>query len=269
MEYKLNKIEKDEYNRTSAVFAIDKPEGVTSHDVVDIIKKKLRTKKVGHAGALDPFASGILLIVVGKYTKLSDALMGHDKVYDAEILFGVSTDSHDTEGNVIEIKKCDITENQIEKELKKFEGGYMQRVPVYSSVKVDGQVLRKLARRSDSFFVDDNDQVHFVYKNGSEKVIKLPHKHVEIDSIALVDIRKIEKDELVDNIASQIEGETQFVVAKVRLSCSKGTYIRQFAYDFGKKFDCSAMLISLRRIAIGNIKIEEALKSQDIENFSL
>lgn len=133
----LNKIEIDEFNRPNGLLAINKPAGITSHDVVDQVRKKFKTKRVGHAGALDPFATGVLLILVGTFTKLSEKLILENKEYKARILFGVSTDTQDPEGKVLKTQMVKLESKDIETTLKSFEGGYEQYVPIFSSVKVE------------------------------------------------------------------------------------------------------------------------------------
>src|SRR5690606_2631044 len=135
------------------ILLVNKPVGKTSHDIVYEQRKELQTRKIGHAGALDPYASGLLIILVGKATKLSDSFLNLDKTYEADILFGVETDSGDLEGKVINIKDkiSNIKNTDLQIALNKFSPSYMQYVPVYSSVNVDGKKLRKLAREYDSF----------------------------------------------------------------------------------------------------------------------
>lgn len=151
-DFVLNQIETDEFNRTSAILAINNPKDLTSHDIVNEVRRKLRTRKVGHAGALDPFATGVLIILVGKHTKHSDFFLNAGKEYRCKVLFGVSTSTQDPEGKVIKIVDKDIevegVKVQLESKIEKFKFGYMQRVPVFSSVKVNGQKLRQIARQA-------------------------------------------------------------------------------------------------------------------------
>jgi len=230
----------DEFGRSNGIVLVDKPKGVSSHDIVDDFRKKYFTKKVGHAGTLDPFASGLLIILVGKATKRSDDFLKLDKEYIAEILFGKETDSGDPEGEIV--KKDDnasVSKKEIENALKEFTPEYNQFVPVYSSVKVEGQKLRKLARKYESFKIRSEGGekfVDFLDENQIKKTIELPSKKVKLYELELLDF-------------------TEKKTAKVRIKCSKGTYIRQLAIDLGKKLNTPAMLINLRRTTIGNYNL--------------
>ena len=142
--YTPNQIVRDDFGRPSGILAIDKPVGMTSHDVVDVVRSALGTRQVGHAGALDPFATGVLVIIVGKATKLSNDLMSKTKSYAAQILLGVATDSQDPEGKIMDVSQQTVSMKALRSVIETMSKGYDQFVPVYSSVKVDGQKLRKL-----------------------------------------------------------------------------------------------------------------------------
>lgn len=258
----INKLYRDDLGQISGIFLIDKPKGITSHDVVDKVRRVLKTKKVGHAGTLDPFATGLLIVLVGKYTKLSDDFMGQDKVYEADLALGISTNTHDPEGDVIDdIELSGIDETQFNIELNKFTGGYFQAVPVFSSVKVNGQKLRELARKYDKHEIIDNTEnqtIRFYNDNGTDKVLEVSKRKIDIKNITLNQIA-IESFAIGSN-------EYKKPIARVEVECSKGTYIRQLAYDIGKAANMPAMLTELRRTRIGEYSIQDSIKIADLTN---
>lgn len=264
-DFEINKTYTDEFGRISGIFSADKPAGKTSHDIVYDYRRKLGTKKVGHAGALDPFATGLLIVLAGKATKLSDQFLNLDKEYEAEILLGISTDSGDPEGkllNVVTLKEAkelkeNLSEDQINKVLKEFQPSYNQYVPVYSSVKVEGEKLRKLARRFDHFSINDAKVIQFFdAENNLKKEVQLPRKEVNLYEIELLSIgtKNYEINEEENGVKSCIK--IDLPVLKVRVKCSKGTYIRQLAMDIGERLKTFAMLTSLKRTAVGDIKLQ-------------
>lgn len=202
----------------NGILLIDKPTGMTSHDVVDKVRKKLSIRKVGHAGTLDPLATGLLIILVGRATKLSEKLMGLDKQYRATLQLGVTTDTLDIDGKVLEERDVDVKQSQIENALKKFEGEFEQTVPAYSAVKVNGMKLYEYARKG--------------------LAVPAPKRLVCIDWIKLKDFNA--------------------PLATIALKCSKGTYVRQLAQDVGRQLDCGACIYALRREVIGSFRINEA-----------
>ncbi|KKQ34438.1 MAG: tRNA pseudouridine synthase B [candidate division WS6 bacterium GW2011_GWA2_37_6] len=256
--FKINQIEQDEFNRTSAVLAIYKPKDWTSHDIVNQVRKKLRTRKVGHAGALDPFATGVLIVLVGNYTKSSDLFLNTGKEYRCKVLFGVSTNTQDPEGKILKVANkvtnVEIDKPMLEKVLQTFRKGYMQRVPVFSSVKVNGQKLRVIARQAESFEVEEHDNVKFMFKNGKERVIKLPRKKVEFRRLELVKLEKVEIKDLPESLMS----------AELIVGCSKGTYIRQLAEDIGAAFGLPAMLTELERTKVGEIGLDDCISIEEL-----
>ncbi len=266
-DYELNKAYVDEFGRVSGIFAADKPAGKTSHDIVYEYRKKLGTKKVGHAGALDPFASGLLIILAGKATKLSDEFLTLNKVYEAEILFGMSTTSADPEGAIVEVVtdkiklkelKSKITESIINDALKEFQPSYNQFVPVFSSVKVDGEKLRKLARKFETFeIVQDKDKrvVKFFNNKEFKKEVELPKKEVKIYESEVLNIFTKNYEINIEENGAKICKKIDYPVSKVRIKCSKGTYMRQLAEDLGVKLGFPAMLINLRRTKVGDIAL--------------
>jgi len=199
---------------------IDKPAGPTSHDVVDRIRRKFGIKKVGHCGTLDPNATGLLIIVLGRGTKLSERLMSDDKVYEGAIKFGVATDSYDCDGEVVDTKPVPpLTLEQLNEAAAPFLGDIMQTPPMVSAIKKEGVPLYKLAR-----------------------------KGVEVEREArLVHIYNF-------RFTSYAEPLGQF-----RLACTKGTYVRSVAHDLGRNLGCGAHLASLRRSVSGKFDVADAL----------
>lgn len=280
--YTPNKEVVDDLGRVSGIFLVDKPVNLTSHDIVDQYRKKFNTRKVGHAGALDPFATGLLVILVGKALKLSESFLNLSKEYIAEILIGVSTDSFDIEGKVLDYIKTDLvssdsnlTEENIKKELASFKGENNQYVPVFSSVKVNGNKLRELARSYDSFEIIESNNKRVVKfkrtRNSKEEILEvdLPIKRIniyEIDVLESFDIKYIDLKNSYTNLKGVVDqldkiedinnrSEISFKIVKIKVKCSKGTYIRQLAYDIGIRLGYPAMLVNLRRTGVGDYSI--------------
>lgn len=213
-------------NEFEGVLLIDKPEGMTSHDVVDRVRHKLKMKRVGHAGTLDPNATGLLIILVGKATKLSQFLMGLDKTYEGVITLGVSTTTQDVEGEVVEERPVpELTEDQLKAEMKPFEGDQYQTPPMFSAKKQDGVPLYKLARKG--------------------KTVEREPRFIHVSSFKL------------DRWNSP---DMEFTLA-----CSKGTYVRTIAHDLGEKLGCGAYLKDLRRTDIEKFRIEDSLELEAFE----
>lgn len=213
------------------IVIVNKEVGYTSRDVVNIVSKKLNTKKVGHTGTLDPMARGVLVICVGKALKLCELLTTHDKEYIAGITLGIETDTLDMEGNVVSTEDVDIQEEIIRKVVSSFKGSYMQEVPKYSAVKVNGRKLYEYARNN----ID----------------VKLPSKMVNIFDI-----------EVLDDILYK-DGKVYFNIKTV---VSKGTYIRSLIRDIGVKLGVSAVMSSLVRTRLGDFSIDDAYSIEDIKN---
>jgi len=209
---------------------VDKPKDYTSRDVVNVISKKFKTKKVGHTGTLDPIATGVLVVCINKATKIAELLTSLDKEYIAEFTFGILTDTLDTEGNIIKEEQAIISKEIVEKTLKEMIGTYEQEVPIYSAVKVNGKKLYEYAR------------------NGEE--VTLPKHKVNIKELELLDI-KYQNDK---------------TIIKVRCLVSKGTYIRSLGYDLAKKLDTIAIMSDLRRTKQGKFNIKDAYTLEDILN---
>ena len=213
----------------NGIILIDKPKNYTSRDVVNIIGKKLHTKKIGHTGTLDPIATGVLVLCVGKYTKLVDMLTSYDKEYIATVILGIETDTLDITGNILEEEKCFIDIDKIIMALKHFEGKYIQEVPKYSAVKINGKKLYEYARNNED--------------------VVLPKREVEIKNIELVD-KPIYEDEKT--------------IFKFKTTVSKGTYIRSLIKDIGSFLGVKATMKELRRTRQGNFSIDECNKIDDI-----
>ena len=205
---------------------INKQKGFTSHDVVNVIRKKLNTKKVGHTGTLDPNATGVLPILVGKATKISKYLMEHDKTYIATIKLGEKTDTGDSEGQVIEEKSipADLKKEDINNTLQNFFGKQKQVPPMYSAIKINGKKLYEYAREG--------------------KEVKLEAREIEIYKIELL--------------------EYQNNKIKFEVECSKGTYIRTLCEDIAKKLGTVGYMEELQRTKVNNFRIEDSILLDDI-----
>ncbi len=206
-----------------------KPPAMSSHDVVNFVRKVLRTKKVGHAGTLDPAAAGVLPLAVGRATRLLEYLALAKKSYRAEILLGKSTVSGDLLGEVTEEKDVVFpSEEDILKAISKFRGEIMQKPPIVSAIQVDGRRAYDLARKN--------------------KIGELPAREIEIFSIDLLKIYEEKNSFLIDT------------------EVSKGAYIRSLAVDIGKELNSPAVLKFLLRTRVGNFKIEDAFTLEELRN---
>ncbi|MFA5602866.1 MAG: tRNA pseudouridine(55) synthase TruB [Bacilli bacterium] len=210
----------------NGVLLINKPKGITSRDVVNKVSKILNIKKVGHSGTLDPMATGVLVLGIGKTTKIMDLLTSLNKEYIAEVTLGIETDTLDITGSVINEKKFDIKKEDIITVLKDFTGEYNMEVPIYSAIKVKGKKLYEYAR------------------NG--KNVDLPIKKVNVYNLELI-------SDLVDN---------KF---KIKCKVSKGTYIRSLIRDIGRKLGTYATMSELERAMQGDFNIEDCFSIEDIE----
>lgn len=215
----------------NGVIIINKPKGYTSHDVVNIIRKELKIKKVGHTGTLDPNATGVLPILVGEATKISKYLIEHDKTYIAELKLGAKTTTGDSEGEIIEEKEvAELTENKIEMILKEFLGKQEQTPPIYSAIKVNGKKAYEYAR--------------------SGQAIELEAREIEIHKINLISY------------------ENSIITFEV--SCSKGTYIRTLCEDIAERLGTLGHMNNLTRTEVNNFTLERAVTIEEIkENANL
>ena len=211
------------------ILLVDKPQGITSHDVVYKLRRIFHIKKIGHAGTLDPMATGLLLMLVGKATKVSQYLMSMEKEYTGTVMLGQSTDSQDAEGEITEERPVpELSEDAVLKEIKTFLGDQYQTPPMFSAKKINGQKLYKLARQGKT-------------------VAREPR---------VINIAKFEMTRFAPP-------EIDFLV-----SCSKGTYVRTIAHDLGERLGCGGHLCSLRRTGVGKFRIENADTIEALESMS-
>ena len=211
------------------VLLVDKAEGMTSHDVVALIRRKLEIKKVGHCGTLDPIATGLLLLTLGRGTKIQDLLMSEDKKYAGTLQLGITTSTQDRQGEIINKRDVPLLdENKIRAAFKKFCGDFYQMPPMVSAIKRGGVPLYKLARQGK--VVEREARLVHVYR-------------YDIDRIALPEI--------------------DFSVL-----CSKGFYVRTYVHDIGEELDCGAHLKSLRRLKSGRFDVDRAISVLQIKDTS-
>lgn len=207
------------FDALDGALLIDKPSGPTSHDVVATIRRTFQLEKVGHAGTLDPAATGLLIILLGRGTKLSERLMSTDKVYEGTIKFGETTDSYDADGEITgSLPVPPLTVDELNELAKGFEGDQMQTPPMVSAIKKGGVPLYKLARKG----------------------IEVPRE-----------------PKLIHIYSFQILTYSE-PVASFRVACTKGTYVRSIAHDLGQKIGCGGHLASLRRSASGKFDVAQA-----------
>jgi tRNA pseudouridine55 synthase len=218
-----------DFSALDGAILIDKPVGCTSHDVVDAIRRKFGIKKVGHCGTLDPNATGLLIIVLGRGTKLSERLMGDDKVYEGTIKFGEATDSYDADGEMTaSLPVPPITLEQLNEEAALFIGDQMQVPPMVSAIKKGGVPLYKLAR-----------------------------KGIEVEREArLIHIYNFRFTNYAEPVGT------------FKLACTKGTYVRSVAHDLGQKLGCGAHLATLRRSVSGKFDVADAKTLDAVMNMS-
>lgn len=211
------------------IIIIDKPKNCTSHDIVQKAKK-IFNEKVGHTGTLDPMATGVLPLLIGKGTLCSKYLMNHDKIYEVQLTLGTKTDTADGEGKIIERKEIPrnvFKKENVQKVLQTFLGKQEQMPPMYSAIKVKGKKLYEYARKGEK--------------------IEIQSRPIEIYEIELLRMKEKEK---------QIE---------FRVACSKGTYIRSLCEDIAKRLDTVGYMSELRRIQVGDFKIINAVTIDELE----
>ena len=212
------------------IYLVDKPSGPSSHDIVNYFRRKSGIKRVGHCGTLDPLASGLLIILIGReYTKKQSLYLKKSKEYLVEAVLGIETDTYDQTGQVVaqadwqQLKK--ITKEDLQQILSQFKGKTEQTVPMFSAVKVQGQKLYQKARRGETF--------------------KPPSRQIEIKKITL---KKYKKDM-----------KKQTANFELLVACSSGTYIRSLIHDIGKQLRCGANVIALRRTKIDKFHVKKAI----------
>jgi len=208
------------------IILINKPKNITSRDVVNKVGMILKTKKIGHTGTLDPIATGVLALCIGKCTKLVDLITSYEKEYIATVLVGTETDTLDVTGNILNRVDVNLEKDKLIQALESFRGKYKQEVPIYSAVKINGKKLYEYARNNE--------------------VINLPKREVEIKNIELLEIKNNE--------------------FTVKVKVSKGTYIRSLINDIGSYLDIPMCMKELHRTIQGNFKIEDCYTIEDIEN---
>lgn len=208
------------------IIVINKPKGITSREVVNKVCKLLNTKKVGHTGTLDPIATGVLVLCVGKATKLVETLTSNDKEYVATVKLGILTDTLDTDGTIIEKKCVNLDKDKLENVLNSFIGTYNQEVPIYSAVKVNGKKLYEYAR--------------------AKKEVTIPKRMVEIKKIKLIEF-----------------GNDYY---KFKVTVSKGTYIRSLIKDINDKLGIIGVMSDLVRTKQGKFSINNSYTLENMEN---
>jgi tRNA pseudouridine55 synthase len=214
-----------EFTALDGAILIDKPAGPTSHDVVDAIRRQFGIKKVGHCGTLDPNATGLLIIVLGRGTKLSEKLMSDDKVYEGAMKFGETTNSYDADGDLMaSLPVPPLTLEQLNETAAQFVGDLMQTPPMVSAVKIGGVPLYKMARKG----------------------IEVPR---EARLVHIYNFR----------FSAYQEPLGQF-----RIACTKGTYVRSIAHEMGQRIGCGAHLASLRRVAAGKFDVAQAIPLAEV-----
>jgi len=208
------------------VLLVDKATGMTSHDVVDLIRRKLEIKKVGHCGTLDPIATGLLLLTIGRGTKIQDLLMSEDKEYAGTLMLGITTSTQDRQGEVISERPVpELSESEVRAAFEKFRGDFYQMPPMVSAIKRGGVPLYKLARQG--------------------KVVEREPRLVHVYRYS------------IDRIAPP---EIDFSVA-----CSKGFYVRTYVHDIGEVLGCGGHLQSLRRTKSGRFDVANAISVEQIK----
>jgi len=212
------------------ILLVDKPKGITSFDVIRILRRKLKIRKMGHSGTLDPLATGLIIIGIEEGTKALKDLIGLSKEYQASVLLGQQTSTGDMEGEIIERKKVNkIDIKEVEKTLKEITGKTLLPVPVYSAIKIKGQPLYKIARKKG-------------YKS-----ITPPKKEMEIFWIKIKNHHK----------------KGDYYILNLEMRVKSGTYVRSIAEEIGRRLKIPATIKELRRTVIGEFKIKNAIKIQD------
>jgi len=206
------------------VININKPQGITSFDVIRKIKKMTGIKRIGHTGTLDPLASGVLPICIGKATKAVECIMNNYKIYKAELKLGLITDTYDQEGKILETYNIDVTKEEIVECINSFVGISSQIPPKYSAIKINGKRAYDLARKGIDVNIDA--------------------RQINIYEINILDI--------------------QIPYVTFTVNCSKGTYIRSLCYDIGLRLNCGATMWNLERIQTGNFSIENSVKLDEL-----
>lgn len=212
------------------ILLVDKPDGCTSHDIVAHVRRQFRIKKVGHAGTLDPLATGLLILLLGKATKVSQYLISLSKAYEGEFLLGESTDSHDSDGEIVETHElpAGLNEISLKAEMLRFVGDQYQTPPMFSAKKHKGKPLYKMARQGQEV----EREARFIHVSAFDLTgIDLPHGGFHV-------------------------------------ACSKGTYVRTLIHDLGKKLGCGAHMTALRRTSIDRFNVKDAITMEELDELS-
>jgi tRNA pseudouridine55 synthase len=206
---------------------VDKPPGKTSHDIVDFVRRRFDQRKVGHCGTLDPIATGLLMLVVGKATRVQDLLMAEDKEYEGTLKLGETTDTQDAAGKILETKPVPALDRAtIDAAFAKFSGEFDQIPPMVSAIKKDGIPLYKLAREG--------------------KTIDRPARKVRIDQYEIL--------------------EVALPTVRFRIHCTKGFYVRTYCHDLGQVLGCGGHMAALTRTRSGNFELSQAVRWSDLES---
>jgi len=221
----MNEKNFDVKNAVSGVLVIDKPVGMTSHDVVQIVRRGTGIRRAGHSGTLDPRASGVLVVLVGPAVRLSEFVSASDKRYQAIIRLGESTDTYDSEGTITKTSPVDLTEDQINEALLQFEGTVEQVPPAYSAKKINGKKAYELARKGEE--------------------VELEAKEINVYHLEL------------------LEWDTPEAIVDVY--CSSGTYVRALANDLGEVLGCGGYLVGLRRTKSGEFALRDAVQLRKLQ----
>lgn len=256
------------------ILLIDKPAGMTSHDVVDKVRITSGEKKVGHTGTLDPAVTGLLIVLVGREaTKRQAEFLHLDKIYEAEIVFGAISDTYDREGEiqVSGIKYLVLSIERIQEILKKhFMGEIEQIPPIYSAIKVKGRKLYEYARKGQKVEIKPRkvniyDIKILGYSSHPEETKDLVNSRAKRDSCATARRRHIlwrRTTKAKGGTWSQAQNDLPTL--NLRIHCSSGTYIRSIAHDLGQALGCGGYLNNLRRVKIGDFNVKDAVKLDDL-----
>ena len=212
-------------SNVSGVLVIDKPTGMTSHDVVQIVRNGTHIRRAGHTGTLDPRASGVLVVLVGPAVRLSEFISASEKRYQAVLRLGLTTDTYDMDGNVLMRSPVNISYEELEETLKTFIGEFDQIPPAYSAIKINGEKAYERARRGEE--------------------VEMEPRKVRVDSIELLDWESPE--------------------AIIDIQCSSGTYVRSLIHDLGEKLGCGATLVGLRRTKNGRFSLRDAVSLRRLQ----
>ena len=212
-------------SNVSGVLVIDKPTGMTSHDVVQIVRNGTHIRRAGHTGTLDPRASGVLVVLVGPAVRLSEFISASEKRYQAVLRLGLTTDTYDMDGRVLTSSPVNISYEELEETLQTFIGEVDQIPPAYSAIKIDGEKAYERARRGED--------------------VEMEPRKVRVDSIELLDWESPE--------------------AIIDIQCSSGTYVRSLIHDLGEKLGCGATLVGLRRTKNGRFSLRDAVSLRRLQ----